>query len=519
MRLGRLLLVVGVMGCESPAEDSERALRPGELQKVESRACAAPGPLSWRDRAEEYGLEGSAQAVDHFEGGAVALDDVDADGRLDLVVAMPSSPVRMYPALGSGREPQVVGGMAPMAFLRWDVDEDGGADLVLTGPMPSTLMRREGHYEEELVPGFDLRRLVALHGSSVLKQLVPFDADGDGDLDLYGPVNPGSGAADPESVDDVVLFRDGPMEWRTVELPASLAGTRPFDAAVMDRNGVDALYVANDMGAQFGGNQLFVGSPEGVEDITTDCGCGLVESAMADEVADVNGDGLEDIVIGSTFRSLLLLDSGDGRYVDASAATGVSQFPNGRSMSWAVAAEDFDNDGRMDIVIPQGDFRPMNGGDIYESPINALWQREDGTFEDRGPEWGFPTEGSHRATLARDMNGDGVLDFLLTQVEKRPTLLVSEGCTAGEWLEVDAPEGSRIRVEVGERVYIGRATADVAYGATAPPQVHFGLGEGIGRVDRIVVRTPDGEEYSLKNVPTRTQVAVPGYAFQARLGG
>ncbi|HNH50129.1 MAG TPA: VCBS repeat-containing protein, partial [Myxococcota bacterium] len=368
-------LLLSLVGCEGPAEDSGTPLKPGELQQVATRSCPAPGPLSWRDRAEEFGLEGTDHAVDHFEGGAVALDDVDADGTLDLVLAMPASPVRLYPALGSGRASEIVGGMAPMAFLRWDVDEDGGADLVITGPMPSLLMRRQGHYEEEQLPGFDLSTLVALHGSSVLKQLVPFDADQDGDLDLYGPVNPGSGTVDPESVDDVVLFREGPLDWRTVELPAVLAGTRPFDAAVVDRNGVDALYVANDMGAQFGGNQLFVGSAEGVEDITEDCGCGLVESAMADEVADVNADGLEDIVIGSTFRSLLLLDTGDGRYVDASASTGVSKFPDGRSMSWAVSAEDFDNDGRMDIVIPQGDFRPQGGGDIYESPINALWQR------------------------------------------------------------------------------------------------------------------------------------------------
>jgi hypothetical protein len=117
------------------------------------------------------------------------------------------------------------------------------------------------------------------------------------------------------------------------------------------------------------------------------------------------------------------------------------------------------------------------------------------------------------------MNGDGVVDLLLTQVEKRATFLVSEGCTAGEWLEVDAPEGSRIRVEVGEKTYVGRATADVAYGATAPPQVHFGLGEGVEKVDRVTVITPEGAEFFAEDVPTRTLLAVPGFAFVARLGG
>jgi hypothetical protein len=93
-------------------------------------------------------------------------------------------------------------------------------------------------------------------------------------------------------------------------------------------------------------------------------------------------------------------------------------------------------------------------------------------------------------------------------VDAAPTWLVSDGCTDMAWLEVDAPEGSRVRVEIGDRVWTGRATADVAYGATAPPRVHIGLGADVTLVDRVLVTVPGGTTHHADNVPARSRLAV-----------
>ncbi len=488
----------------------------GEISLVETLSCEAPAPLTFTNRAAMLGLRGADHAADHFEGGVAALDDSDRDGVLDLRLGLSGAPLRRYAGLGSGRAATEFHVPGPMSWLRFDLDEDGESDLLFGGTRPETWLWRDGALVPQPMPSwFDLDAMLPRAEGGAIKQLVPFDLEGDGDLDLHVALNNRLDAP-ADATEDTLLVHDGPRAWHAVPLDATIGATRAFDAAVVDRDGTDALYIANDMGAAFGGNQLLIGRDGTLIDATATCACGAVESAMADTVADVDGDGRDDLVVGSTWRTLLLLGQPDGTYVDASSARGVDTVPDGYGMSWGVSAIDLDNDGRRDLVVPQGDLR-ANGSAGFESPVNLLWQREDGTFEDRGAELGFPQAGSHRATLPWDVNRDGVLDVLVTQVDAAPTWLVSDGCTAMGWLEVDAPEGSRVRVEVGDRVWTGRATADVSYGATAPPRVHIGLGEGVELVDRVRVITPGGRVHEADNVPARSRLAVEGAAFSAWL--
>lgn len=97
------------------------------------------------------------------------------------------------------------------------------------------------------------------------------------------------------------------------------------------------------------------------------------------------------------------------------------------------------------------------------------------------------TEGSHRATVARDFNEDGVLDLLVTSVSGPHHLYLSAGCTAEGWLEVEAPLGAELRLTAGGRTQVGWASTKSGWGASALPVVHFGLGEA-QTVERLEVR-------------------------------
>ena len=136
-----------------------------------------------------------------------------------------------------------------------------------------------------------------------------------------------------------------------------------------------------------------------------------------------------------------------------------------------------------------------------------LVQHADGTFTDMREAWGFPSGPSFRGVLPRDVNGDGVLDVLVTVVDGAPRWMVSDGCTAGNWLDVDAPEGSWIEVEAGGVRWVGRATSDLGYAVSAPPRLHVGLG-ATARVDRLTVRLADGTELSAEDFDARRVVTV-----------
>ncbi len=119
---------------------------------------------------------------------------------------------------------------------------------------------------------------------------------------------------------------------------------------------------------------------------------------------DVNGDGQRDLVLAAAVkgpngvRDVLLLNQGDGRFEDASAAFGL---PDDR-VSLGVAAADFDADGQIDLFLTGvGDNRLLRnkGGKTFEDITSALGET--------GPKAISPT--------ARwlDLDQDGDLDLVV----------------------------------------------------------------------------------------------------------
>lgn len=82
--------------------------------------------------------------------------------------------------------------------------------------------------------------------------------------------------------------------------------------------------------------------------------------------------------------------------------------------------------------------------------------------------------------LARDLNGDGVLDFVFSDQLRQPWLFLSEGCTAASWLDDEAPNGSRVVVHAdGETWTALVAGAPGVFASSSPssPSAHIGLGD------------------------------------------
>lgn len=482
-------LVWAALACTSDTEDSTPPV---------AATCEAPASaVTYVEAGQDMGLiESPDPDGPHGEGGSAAVLDVDDDGDLDIVVMYARSPLRLYRRNGDRFDlEELDAGHDPWLLSLADVDADGHLDLLVGGGQPVLLRGNGAGFEprEDLPTKVEPNTLF-----QVSKALAPADLDGDGAIDLYAVVNAAGGEPEGDALADHVLWGAGDGTFTVGELPAT-AERRGFDASVVPWGDTPAVYVVNDMGPDFGGNVLFSFDGRDATDRTSDCDCGIEHSAMGLDVGDWNADGRADLYVAAVPWNALYTAQAGGGFVENAFAVGAEgiKLQAEFGMTWGAAFIDFDNDGQQDILDAQGDFWFPDDPNLPYLP-QPLWllRQDDGQFTEVGEALGFEQEASHRSVIADDHNGDGVLDLLVTDVVEAPRLYLSQGCTANGWLEVEAPQNSRVEVTVGDRTQTLWTQTKSGYGGAREPRVHVGLGASL-EVDALVVTPPNGAPRSL----------------------
>jgi hypothetical protein len=368
---------------------------------------------------------------------SVAVGDLDGDGAADLIVAIYSSGVWVLPGNGDGSFQAAMSsatGGAPLSVVVADINGDGRMDAVtanrgsVRGHTISILI---GHGNGTFVQA---PRFATGSGSSYA---VAGDFNGDGVLDL---------AATNSSSNDVsVLLGRGDGTFQPAGTFAS-GGTEPRSVAVGDfnrdtvldlavanyssssvsallGNGDGSFRIAISTAANFQVSSVAVGdfNGDGQADLAV-CGRGYAQSGPACvllgngdgtfrpgpslpyygpssprfvAVADMNGDGLADLVIGEDAykRLIVLLGNGDGTFMA----------PRSADVGWvlALAVGDFNADGAPDVAVATSDFMAAN--DVKVLPGNG-----DGTFQ-AAARYSIP--GLRSSMNMGDFNGDGVVDL------------------------------------------------------------------------------------------------------------
>lgn len=440
--------------------------------------------MSYSDVAGAMGLP-EREEQPHNDGGFVAVDDLDANGLPDVLFQDVSGPGQIAWNLGDHFDVQTSDGWGEI----WqsniaDLDGDGWRDLTYTGLYMG------------FIPGGDAGNPVRIPlepppGVNVkdIRELSPGDVDGDGDYDLYPLLR---GHQDGELMPSHwLLLNDGFGNFTAVDdmLPASFVAGQGIDSVWFDQ-GADRdidLYVVNDQAPIYGANVLATQEDGEFVDGTDACSCGLALSGMGVSVGDGNGDGLPDLFVANSFSTVLLEGMPDGSFVNTTAARDAQPITHAWGMAWGSVWLDYDNDGRQDLLVAQGDLWTEFAEErAHEAPIQLL--RNTGErYEDVSAELGLVSTGSHRAAVVTDFNLDGVSDFLVTSISGAHHLYLSDGCTAAGWLDVEGPIGAEVRVEAGGRTQVGWISSESGWGASRAPVVHFGLGEA-QRVDRLEVR-------------------------------
>ena len=119
---------------------------------------------------------------------------------------------------------------------------------------------------------------------------------------------------------------------------------------------------------------------------------------------------------------------------------------------------------------------------------------------------GFTTPLVGRGLATGDFDNDGRVDLLLIDSDGRPRLLRNTA-TAGHWVGLQLKGkgntealGALVTVEVGGKKLLRHCHRDGSYLSSSDPRVHFGLGTAT-KLDSITVRWPSGKTQVLNAIP------------------
>ena len=487
--------------------------------------------------------------------GAV-LFDYDNDGRLDLFLtngakmteldkSEPRFWNRLYRNLGSWKFEDVTekaglkGTGYDLGATSADYDNDGFPDLFVAGLRRNTLYHNRGNGSfEDVSDKAGFNKPDPQYGTLWSVAAAFFDYDNDGKLDLFvsnycvwdakteplcGPrgMNDYCHPNNYKGLPNSLFHNNGDGTFTDVSAKSGIRKLigkgMGIGLADYDGDGFLDLFVANDTEPNF----LFHNLKNGTfEEIGFMAGVAYPEagkalSGMGADARDIDDDGRPDIfhtALSSetmpVFRNL-----GNNSFLELTARAGVSSLSLSRA-GWANAIADFNNDGRKDLFVAGGDVMDPTGEfkDKVRQTNLVLANLGGFRFADAtsgaGPE--FSTKrATHRGGSFGDLDGDGLLDAIVTALDEGVEVWRNTSPTPNRWLQLKLIGTKSSRDAVGASLTATSASGvrhnhvsnAVGYSGASDMRVHFGLGKD-ETVAKLEIRWPSGVVQALENVAT-----------------
>ena len=231
---------------------------------------------------------------------------------------------------------------------------------------------------------------------------------------------------------------------------------------------------------------------------------GEAAGSMTAAVGDCDGDGIPDILVSRLGYGSLYLGTPQGDAQDRMMASGLGGL-TAQYVGWGCNFIDFDNAGKLGIMIANGDPFRMVG---WQSLL--LENDGHGNFHnavDKGGAY-FRTPVRARPSVVLDYDNDGRMDLLVGLMGDRPVLLHNRDRSGNHWITLAlhgtksnrAGWGSFIELTAGGKTQVLESRCPSAFLSQSDPRVHFGLGQA-GVVQRIEIKWPSGAVQTLTDVP------------------
>lgn len=527
--------LLGLAGCTQPP----RGLAPTTTVDADPQS-----PVQLVELAKEKGIDFVHHASDRKPltivetmGSAAVVLDCDNDGWQDIFLVnagqdfkrgRQESGSRLYRNKGDGNFEDItsrsglnIDGFATGACVG-DIDNDGKADLLVTGFGRTWLFRNEGaglFRDVTTKAGIPQRPGAWGMGAAFL------DADRNGTLDIYIAnyvrYNP-----------DIPLCRTAnvwhgctPNQYKTqsnelylnlgngrfVESAARLGATDPDGAGLgvvtcdFDNDGWTDIFVAND-GTPNGllhnrkGRFANIGQEAGVafaED-------GTMRAGMGTDAGDFDGDGLFDLSITNFQNEVTSVYRNEGAmmFAEVSNQSGVGS-ASLNHLKFGVAWLDIDGNGWVDLYQGNGhvhdNVSEFNDHDTFEQEDQVFVNEGKGRFREiRASSGAFPPGKSvTRAVSVGDFNNDGRPDILINSLNRPARLLENRSTTPGKWI------GFSLKARKGSPLAIG-ARVELRYADLVQIREVRSGGGYLGQSDlRPLFRVPEGTDLSTVKVSVR----------------
>ncbi len=430
-QLGAALLLAGCAR-EAPSATSA-GTSSGDATNVGSEAAASGPPLfelvaptssgvrfaNTLPEAPEFNI---LNYLYYYNGGGVAVGDINADGLPDLYFSSNLGKNALYLNKGDYKfeditEKAGVGGPEgwKTGVTMADVNGDGRVDIYVSAVSYLTMHGRNALYINNGDGTFsDRSAQMGVDHVGYSTQAAFFDYDNDGDLDLFllshsTHTERAIGTALKRDVRSKLgggrLYRNDRGRFVDVSAKAGIyGGIEGFGLGVvasdLDSDGCVDLYVANDFQEN---DFLYHNNCDGTfaERITTSMRH-TSRFSMGVDAADMNNDGRPDVIVADMMperedvlkssanaeswtlfnlrleagyhpqyaRNTLQLNRGDGRFSEIGYLSGVYA----TDWSWSTLFADLDNDGQKDLFITSGILRRPNDLDYINFVGNATVQ-------------------------------------------------------------------------------------------------------------------------------------------------
>jgi hypothetical protein len=507
-------------------------------------------------------------------GGGVAFLDYDGDGLQDLLFVNSGTwPWRtedvrrptpaLYRNRGDGTFENVTErtGLGTISFYGMgaavaDINGDGYTDILMTGVGPNRLLLNQNG---ERFLDVTAQAGVAGADDAWSSSAAFFDYDGDGDLDLfvcnyvqwsrdidlsvdyrltgigraYGPPTNYAGTYS-------YLYRNnGDGTFTDVSAAAGIQVNNPATGlpagkglavlpADIDGDGWLDLVVSNDTVQNF----LFMNKGDGTfEESGMTSGLafdnsGKATGAMGVDAAAYNNDSEFAVAVGNfsnEMSSFYVARDGLPLFTDEAVVSGIG--PESRqALSFGLFFFDYDLDGRVDLLQSNGhvenEINVVQPSQHYEQPTQLFWNCGPQCGRnfvhvplDSTGDLGLPVVG--RGATYGDIDQDGDLDVVITQVNRTPLVLRNDQALGHHWLRVKVAGTGLNRDALGARVDV--TAGGIAQTRTVMPSrsylvqvelpVTFGLDDAT-RVEHVQVTWPDGKTRSLADVAADQELVV-----------
>ncbi|MCZ6746065.1 MAG: CRTAC1 family protein [Acidobacteria bacterium] len=515
------------------------AQQPGPVIRFEESAAAMG--VTFR---HETGAAGEL-VMQETMGSGLSLLDYDGDGDLDIYF-MNSSPMPgwkgegkpanvLYANNGDGSFTDVTAkaGVGDTGYGQGstvgDYDNDGDPDLYVMNHGPNILYRNnnDGTFT-------DVTAEAGVGDPGWSSSGVFFDADADGDLDLFV-----TNYCDSSPENNKWCGRKG-KEWRAYCTPQVYTMTADtfyrnggdgrftdatLEAGIVDRTGkglgvvsfdydhdgdID-LHVANDSTP----NQLWRNDGTGhFREVGLLVGIaysedGRSEAGMGTDAGDYDGDGLQDLLVANLdYETNSVLRNMGGTFLHMGYTSGIGAMSLGRvgfGLNWL----DADNDGNLDVFVANGhiiqNIKMYNDALSYAQTNQLFLNQVDLTFKEVGETSGFALPNVARGSAVGDLNGDGLLDIVVSRNGGPAGIYMNRSRGLGHWLRLRLRGtrsnrdgyGSLLALKAGGRVQTREVRVTRSYQSSSEATVHFGLG-GAEKVDGLTVTWLSGLEESFE---------------------